>query len=66
MRLLRDGEQLKLKFEGWPWEGQAPRTLTKSYFQFIFESPAPATGVSDSPTRDKMITDLLQLDLLSG
>ena len=66
MTLLPGGEQLKLRFEGWPWEGQAPRSLTRGFFFSTFGSPAPATGVSDPPLESKMIVDHLQLEMFDG
>ena len=43
MVLYRDGEQLGLRFKGWPWEGQHPRVLTRGFFFCTFAARgAPA------------------------
>jgi len=60
--LLRDGDQLELRFEGWPWHGQSPRDLTRAAFLFSFPAPATVARGDEDLLERKMIEDHLQLD----
>ena len=62
---FRDCSQLWL-FQGEPWDGQAPRSLTRARLNFKF--PGPTGGsIQDAPWSFKVPEgDPLQLEMLDG
>ena len=55
-----NSDQLELEFRKFPWEGQAPRSLTKGFCSSRFALPAGAHG---NRREEKTPGRVLQLDI---